>query len=182
MRLLNHKVCALFFVAVLLSGCGYYFPHVYNGPARSIYMPTWKNRTSQLDLDAKIYQSLSRWFQKSKSLQTTKTKDQADLILAGEIVSIDLPSISWDGSAQTTEVKVRLTVRYVLKDLKSNTILWEVPEELWTEPYPTVGGSSVLANREQDALNKIIADLSEHIYIRTLDQLRRKDRKTRAAQ
>ncbi len=181
MRLLNHKVLILLLLlTAFLGGCGYYFPNVYNGPARTIYMPNWKNRTSELDLNAKIYQSLSRWFQKSKSLHMTKDKNEADLILAGEIMYIDLPSISWSGNARTTEVRVKLGVRYILKDRKSGDVLWEVPNELWTENYSTESGSAVIADREREALSKIISDLSERIYLGTLNKLRAKDIKAKA--
>lgn len=159
-------------LAVITGGCGYTFPHVYDGPTRVIYMPNWQNRTSQLGLDAKIYQSLSRWFQKSDSIVLTKKKAEADLTLAGEIVHIDLPSVSWDGNAQTTEVKVVLQVRYVLKDIKSDKIIWEVPREIWTEAYSTVGGSAAMSDNEREALAQILSDMSERIYIGTLDRLR----------
>ena len=64
MRQIRIVVLIVTALAVFSGGCGYYFPHVYEGPARTIYIPNWQNRTSQLGLDAKIYQSLSRWFQK----------------------------------------------------------------------------------------------------------------------
>lgn len=158
--------------AVISGGCGYYFPHVYEGPVKTIYMPNWKNRTSQLGLDAKIYQSLSRWFQKSKSIKLTKDKSEADLILAGEIIDIDLPSVSWDLNARATEVKVKLQVRYVLKDIKSDEILWEVPSELWTEDYSTGRFSLNIADNEKAALAQILKDMSERIYLGTLDRMR----------
>ncbi|MFZ5796961.1 MAG: LPS assembly lipoprotein LptE [Desulfobulbaceae bacterium] len=159
-------------LAVISGGCGYYFPHVYEGPVKTIYMPNWKNRTSQLGLDSKIYQQLSRWFQKSRSIKMTKERSEADLILAGEIIDIDLPSISWDQSARATEVKVRLQVRYVLKDIKTDEILWEVPRELWTEDYSTGRYSVNMADNEQKALAEILKDMSERIYLGTLEKLR----------
>lgn len=175
MRLSKTVLPILMAAALLAGGCGYYFPHIYDGPTRTIYMPNWQNRTSQLGLDAKIYQSLSRWFQKSKSIVLTKNKAEADLILAGEIVNIDLPSVSWDGNARTTEVKVMLHVRYVLKDLKSDEIIWEVPRELWTEAYSSVGGASAMADNEREALAQILEDISERIYLGTLDKLRKEN-------
>jgi len=171
-RLTRPSLLIILTFALVLGGCGYYFPHVYEGPTRVIYMPNWKNRTNQLGLDSKIYQSLSRWFQKSKSIVLTKNKEEADLILAGELVDIDLPSISWDGNAQATEVKVVLQVRYVLKDIKADTIIWEVPGEIWTEEYSAMGGSAVMADNERNALSQILTDMSERIYIGTLDKLR----------
>jgi len=169
------NVCCLvllFSMSLLLGGCGYYFPSVYDGPARTIYMPEWKNKTNKLGIDITLYKTLSGWFQKSQAIILTKNKDKADLILAGEIVSIDLPSISWGGDRVTTDVKIKLGVRYILKDLKTGKVLWEVPNELWTEDYPSQTLSSAAENK---ALTTIIDDLSERIYLGTLNKLRRQN-------
>ncbi len=163
----------IFCLIFLLSGCGYYFPHVYDGPEKSVYMPNWKNRTDKLGIDAVMYQSLSIWFQKSKAIRITKKKETADLILAGEITFIDLPSVAWDGNARTTDVKVRLGLRYVLKNLKNGKILWEVPNDMWTEDYDTLNQS---ADSENEALKQIIDDVSEKIYLGTLDKLRKQNK------
>lgn len=165
------------FGALLTGACGYYFPHIYDGPAKTIYMPNWKNRTSQLGLDSEIYQTLSRWFQKSGAITLTKNREEAEMILAGEIVNIDLPSVSWDANARSSEAKVKLVVRYILKDIQSDEILWEVPSETWTEAYSTTGGSSERTEAEKQALEQIITDLSERIYIGTLSKLRKANMK-----
>lgn len=166
-------VFTVLLLIILVSGCVYYFPHVYDGPTKKVYMQTWKNRTSNLGLDTDIYQSLSRWFQRSKSIILTKDRTDADLILAGEIISIVLPSVAWDASSRATEVKVRLEVRYILKDLKTDAILWEIPRQLWTEEYSTLGGADAMSDNEQAALDQITEDLSEHIYLGTLEKLRK---------
>lgn len=169
-------ICCLL-LGLLTSGCGYYFPHVYDGPTKTIYMPNWQNRTSQLGIDAKIYQELSRWFQKSKAINLTKDRSESDLILAGEVVKIDLPSVSWDTDDRANEAKVVLMVRYILKDIKTDEVLWEVPREIWTEAFSTVGSSGDLTVAEQEALTLIITDVSEKIYLGTLDKLRKSNRK-----
>ncbi|MCF6185871.1 MAG: LPS assembly lipoprotein LptE [Desulfobulbaceae bacterium] len=157
---------------LLLGGCGYYFPSVYDGPTRTIYMPEWKNRTSKLGIDITLYKSLSRWFQQSETIILTKNKAKADLILAGEIYYIDLPSISWGGDTVTTDVKIKVGVRYVLKDLETGKILWEVPNEIWTEDYPA---QTLSTTAENEALTIIIDDLSERIYIGTLNKIRKEN-------
>ena len=149
----------IFCLFFLLGGCGYYFPHIYDGP-------------DKLGIDAVMYQSLSIWFQKSKAIRITKKKETADLILAGEITYIDLPSVAWDGNARATDVKVRLGLRYVLKDLKNNKILWEVPNDMWTEDFNTLNQS---ADSEDEALKQIIDDVSEKIYLGTLDKIRKQN-------
>jgi hypothetical protein len=167
------RLLAVFFLIFLLGGCGYYFPSVYDGPEKTVYMPNWKNRTDKLGIDAVMYQSLSVWFQKSQAIRITKKKDTADLILAGEITFIDLPSVAWNGDARTTDIKVKLGLRYVLKDLKTGDILWEVPNDLWTEDVKTISES---ANTEDEALKVIIDEVSQKIYLGTLDKLRKQNR------
>lgn len=159
---------------LLLGGCaGYYFPNVYDGPEVSIYMPTWGNRTDKLGIDSKIYNSLSSWFLKSDKISLTKEKEGADMILAGEIISIHLPSIGWSGAARTTDVKVELILRYVLKDIKSGKILWEEPNQIWTEDYNTVVQQ---ASSEDEAVEHILDDVSEKIYLGTISRIRKMSR------
>jgi hypothetical protein len=172
--------------ALFLSGCGYYFPHVYNGPARIVYMPTWQNRTNKLELNNKIYQSLARWFQKSEAINLTKDNTKGDLILTGEILSIDLPSVSWDGVSVATSTKVKLFVRYVLKDLKTGAILWEVPRKLYTADFTLNRGNintdpNTFNITEDEALKLIIEDMSEHIYLGILNKIRKQNQQTPAA-
>ena len=152
---------------ILIASCGYRNPNVYNGPSKVIYATEWKNRTSELGLDSKIYRSLTKWFQKSGSLTTVREKNGADLILAGEIVSIELPSLSY-GNNVATEVRVWLKVRYILKDLSNNKVLLEVPSETWTEEYTVTASSSTNSDNESDALDQIIENLSQKIYQRTV--------------
>lgn len=167
-----HGLSSLFLLtALLLSGCGYHNPYVYTGPEKSIYVTHWKNRTNALQLDTKIYQTLTHWFQKSNSLKVTNEKAGADLILAGEIISIQLPSLSYGADNNATEVKIILTVRYILKDLKTDQVLLEVPSETWSEYSRITNSSMVTANNEEKALTTIIENLSEKIYMKALGKI-----------
>jgi outer membrane lipopolysaccharide assembly protein LptE/RlpB len=156
-----------------LASCGYHNPYVYNGPDVSVYITTWKNRTSELRLDSKLYQSLIKWYQKSGgSIRVKKEKEGADFILAGEIVSIDLPSLSYGSSGSAVEVKVRLTVRYILKSIKTGKVLIEMPNQVYSEAYNVTASSAANKDNESKALDQIINDLSEQIYLRTLNELK----------
>jgi len=157
------KNVTIMLVLILVASCGYKNPNVYNGPSKVIYATEWKNRTSELGLDSKIYRSLTKWFQKSGSITTVRDKAGADLILAGEIVS--------DADNVATEVKVRLKVRYILKEIATNKVLLEVPSETWTEEYLVTSSSATRSDNESDALDEIIEDLSQKIYQRTVSTL-----------
>jgi hypothetical protein len=162
----------IFLLPLLLhASCGYHNPYIYSGPERSIYVTHWQNRTNALQLDTKIFQSLTHWFQKSSSIKVTKEKATADLILAGEIISIQLPSLSYAANNTTSQVKVTLTVRYILKDIKTDKILLEVPSETWTEDARVTRSGTATSDNEDQALTTIVDDLSEKIYIKTLSKL-----------
>lgn len=96
--------------------------------------------------------------------------------MAGEIMSIDLPSLSYGSGNDATEVKVLLTVRYVLKDIESGKVLLEVGNEIWTEEYKVGSTASESSDNEKEALDIIIDDLSEKVYIKTLNKLSRENK------
>ena len=154
--------------AVFLSGCGYRNPYVYSGPDKSIYVTTWKNRTSDLQLDAKIYQELLKWFQKSRSLKITKSKEEADFILAGEIISVDIPSLAFDGTNTASDVRLTLKVRYIFKDLATESVLIEMPSQDWQQSYTITADAAVTRDNANEAQDKVIEDLAQSIYQRTL--------------
>lgn len=164
-------VCRLFpliVIACIVAACGYRNPNIYNGPHKNIYITEWKNRTSELGLDSKLYRSMTKWFQKSGSISTVRQKEGADLILAGEIVSLELPSLSYGANNITSEVKVRLRVRYIVKDIATNKIMLEIPDQTWEETYLVSTNSSANMDNESKALDKIIEDLSQKIYQKTI--------------
>jgi hypothetical protein len=140
------------------------------GPDISVYITTWKNKTNELRLDNQIYQSLVKWYQKSDHIKVKKGPEGADLILAGEIVSIDIPSLSYGVNNITTEVKVRLKVSYILKNVKTGKVLVEVTGQSFSESYLINTSSAITIDNEYKSLERIIDDLSEKIYLSTLNE------------
>jgi len=165
------RILPLILIVLLFVSCGYRNPNVYSGPSKTIYMTEWKNRTSELGLNSQIYRSLTRWFQNSSSISTVRNKDGADLILAGEIVSIELPSLAYNSNNVASEVKVRLRVRYIMKEIATNKVILEAPDEMWLEEYLVSNDSSVNSDNETEALETIVDDISKKIYQRTVATL-----------
>jgi hypothetical protein len=171
LKAIKYTLPLLLVVSFFLTSCGYRNPYVYSGPDKNIYITNWKNRTNLLRLNSDITQSLNRWYQKSGSLRVVKDKENADLILGGEILSVDLPSLSYGANSRTKEVKVKLTVRYILMDLKSGKVLFEVPRELRTEEYTVTGDVSTTADNEKEAIDTIVDEMSQKIYLRTITEV-----------
>lgn len=168
-----YKIFPLLFLAIIFSSCGYHNPNVYSGPQKTIYITEWKNRTSELNIDSKIYRALTKWYQKSGSISVSREKSGADLILAGEIVSIDLPSLSYGIANRAREVRVKLRVRYILKEISTKKVMLEVPDEIWTEEYLVSLNSAETSDNEEEALDTILEDLSQKIYRKTVSGITR---------
>lgn len=158
-------------VAVFIAGCGYRNPYVYSGEEKSIYVTTWKNRTSNLELDAQIYQELLTWFQKSRALKITKEKEGADFILAGEIVSIDIPSLAYDAANDASDVKLKLKVRYIFKDLVNDRVLFEKPMVERRQSYRVTGDAAETRDNYDAALDILVEEPCQDIYQKTLVEL-----------
>ena len=168
------RILPLFLVLTFgISSCGYRNPYIYTGPSKTIYITKWKNRTSELQLNNAIYKSLLEWYQKAGSFKITRKKEGADFILAGEIHEIKLPSLTFNADNDASKVKVELTVRYILKDLTQDKVLFEQSKTTLTEDYDVSTSSAVTADNEQEALDEIIDTMSETIYLKTLKKLMR---------
>ncbi len=171
MKAISRTILLLIALAVGISSCGYRNPYVYTGPTKTIYITNWKNNTSKLQLNTEIYRSLLKWYQKSGSFKVTKKKSGADYILAGEIVSINLPSLTYNSANDSSTVEVKMTVRYILKDLVQNKVLFEQKKTTMSEDYTQSSDSAISADNEQDALEEIIDNMSETIYLMTLKKI-----------
>lgn len=171
MKLLTRGFFLCVVVAVFLAGCGYRNPYVYSGPDRSIYVTTWKNRTSDLQLNAQIYQELLKWYQKSRSLRITNSKEGADFILAGEIISVDIPSLAFDATNTASEARLTLKVRYIFKDLNTDKVMIEQPTEIWRETYSITSNAAETRDNANQAQANIIEDMSQKIYQRSLVEI-----------
>lgn len=171
----------LFLIVILLAGtvftpgCGYRNPYVMPeqdslSPVK-LYFEIWPNRTNELGLESKIYRTLRSWFKKSKIIHTTTDKNEADLLLEGEIVSINLPGLSYGTFDRAVEVKAILKVRYALKQNRDGKTLWEVPAQVFEEAVVLGNEPSTTRGNKKKALALISDDLAEAVYLKTHDTL-----------
>jgi len=165
------RITVILLLLLLPASCGYHNPYVYRGPDKSVYIATWKNRTNQLQIGIQIYQSLVTWYEKSRSITVTKQEGNADLILTGEILSINIPSLAYGANNAAVQVKIYIDVRYLLKDAKTGKVLMEVPRQSLSESYYITSDISSTNDNEKKAINLMIDDLSERIYLNTISQL-----------
>ena len=161
----------LLLLSLTLSSCGYRNPYVkkttQSSPAKTILLTTWQNRTNELGLESVYFRLFNAWFKNSSRINVVFDEEQADLKLNGEISAIDLPGLFYGPSEEALEIKLKLTVRFTLRDNRSNSILWQEKHYIFYEPFIIDPSGEKAEFNKQRALLRIGDELAELIYLRT---------------
>ena len=164
------------FITVFLVGCGYKNPYVSSKvsdtPWKTLHITTWENRTNELGLESIYFRLFNAWFKNSSKIRVIQDREQADLCLNGEIVAIDLPGLFYDKFDEALEIKIKLTVRFDLRDNKNDHILWRERNFVIYEPFVIDPDPGKTRNSRRKALLKIGDEIAELIYLRTHEIVR----------
>jgi len=161
----------LLFLSLAISSCGYSNPYVRKTtpviPTKTILITTWQNRTNELGLESIYFRLFNAWFKNSRRIKVVFDEDQADLKLTGEISAIDLPGLFYGPSEEALEIKLKLTVRFTLRDNRNNSILWQEKQYIFYEPFIIDPSGEKAEFNKQRALLRIGDEIAELIYLRT---------------
>jgi len=164
---------ALLYLAFAGSSCGYSNPYVNKGlqepSSKTLLITTWQNRTNELGLESIYFRLFNTWFKKSSKISVVFEEDKADLKLTGEISAIDLPGLFYDSFDEALEIKIKLTVRFTLRNNSNNSILWQEKAYTIYEPFIIDPSGERTRYNKQKALLRIGDEIGEFIYLRTHD-------------
>ena len=169
------SIILVFFVLLLLAfactSCGYSNPYARNEsqdiPPKTLLITTWQNRTNELGLESIYFRLFNAWFKNSSRISVVFKEDEADLKLTGEISAIDLPGLFYNSFDQALEIKVKLAVRFTLRDNRNNSILWQEKKFTVYEPFIIDPSGERTRYNKQKALLRIGDEIAEIIYLRT---------------
>ncbi|HIJ78719.1 MAG: LPS assembly lipoprotein LptE [Desulfobulbaceae bacterium] len=178
MRITNpiFKLClGLYFIT--MAACGYHNPNMRSaeeqGPAVTIYVPLWNNPTNETRLATDIHNTLQDWLLQSKRIKIAATADSADYIMTGKINSIRYPGRSYDQDDTAQGLKAILSVEYTVTDSKNGKIAWQAKNFALEENYALAGSSAETDTNKKKALEILVNNLGEHIYIKLARALSR---------
>jgi len=164
------KYWILLLLLMAMTGCGYTNPNRMPteeaGPPIRLHVPLWANPTSEARLATELHNALQDWLMQSKRLSLVADAKGADYILKGKILSLRYPGRSYTRDDSVQALKAILTVQYTIVDAKSGRIIWEAKNFSLEETYSYVGSSAQTEANKKIALDTLINDLAENIYIR----------------
>ena len=159
---------------IIISGCGYYNPYNVDKSGDitfSVFAPIWKNQTNELGYETVINQSLQDWLSESHQIKLTSNRDDAQYILEGTIVAMDIPGLSYGLFDQATELRAEMIVEYLLREKDSGRIILKQKNLARRQAF-RVGKDALYHLTNKEAALDIMADeLGEDIYMHILNTL-----------
>lgn len=166
--------------AVAVSGCGYTTRSLIADKYHTVYITPFKNaidithettannyRLYRPLLETDITTAVVRKFLIDGNLKPVDNKEDADLVLEGNLTAFRKDPLTYTGDDDVNEYRVSVTVRLKMTDTASNAVSWEEPSFTGTATYFLSGAQ---ASSESEAINTAISDLSRRIVERTVDQ------------
>jgi hypothetical protein len=164
-------IFCLLIISFFLTGCGYHNPYIEKEDtqkiSKNLHITTWDNRTNELGLESVYFRILNAWFKNSSRINVTSIADQADLKLTGEIASIELPGLFYDDLDEAVEIKIKLAVRFTLRDSISGNVLWQERDYILYEPFIIDPVAEITKQNKKRALLRMGDEIAELIYLRT---------------
>ena len=147
------------FASLLLAGCANYRlgttlpPHL-----KTIYVPTFENRTIEPNIEQKITTAVRRQFQHDGQLKIVSSEDEADIVLKATLTSYDVDSLLRDKNNPNATRRYRATIACRIDARERETGKAIVEQTVTGDTTFPAAGDTVTARR--NALNDVARSLS----------------------
>jgi hypothetical protein len=152
-----------------LMGCGYHplGAEPVGGTTRTLAVPLFTNRSTEVGLEAIMANALIRTFTQTRAVKVTPYEDRADLVLDGKVQSVDNISVAYSSVTQSTVRRVIVRVELTLRQRDNGKVLWKDTQILESdyvvdpsyqagEVTRAEGLRRAAANMAQRVLNKVL--------------------------
>lgn len=164
-------ITAVFAFCILcasLSGCGYHCAErIESLPSwiKTVYVAPFANRGSELLIGVWITEELRHEFLRGRGLKLVP-KDEADVILEGEIVSTSTSGLSYIRYDQAVERRITADCSVNLVHREGGKVIWQTSNIMREESF--LVGKDIMQTEglKDEALQKISRDVAEIIYHR----------------
>jgi outer membrane lipopolysaccharide assembly protein LptE/RlpB len=164
----------LFTIHFLLftSACGYQFrvegkgpviggkadASASKGPPPKLVVPNFENKTFEPNLEIKFTNYTRQEFASGGGVEIVNSQQAADLLLRGQIISVVLPSVSFN-QVTTFESRVTVTVRATVEDMRTKQPVWTDTATASSEFFITqdVQFNRVLQSRALEQAGRYVA-------------------------
>lgn len=147
----------------LLPGCaGYRLGSMLPDDIKSVYIPTFVNKTKEPLVEVETTQKALEEFQRDGSLEVAASAESADAVLEATVVYYGLDPLSYrrDKRTATREYRLNLVASIVMKRTSDGSVVVENPRVFGESTFELVGD---LTSAKIQALPKAAEDLAHKI-------------------
>ncbi len=112
----------------------------------TLAVPLFKNRSTEINLEALFANTLTEALSQSRAWRLTTREAEADLVLEGEVTSVEYSSVAFFDIDRSIVRQVTVRVDLALKRRSSGKILWKDREVLISD-YPIEQGNYLIGEQ-----------------------------------
>lgn len=158
----------LILTSLVLTNCGYRFSpggEWIDKSLQTVFVDNIANTTSEPFIEIYLRNGLEDQFRKSSRFRLTASKDTADLIMQGTILSLNIPPVAYDRYDKATEGRAVMTVNLLFEQRAAGKKLWAVTNFSGNETYRIdQANPSATSVSKSTALQKLSNDMAEKAY------------------
>jgi hypothetical protein len=171
-------VAALLAAGVAVNGCGYslagrgsFLPV----DIKTIGIPNFVNRTTVFNLETQLTQKVRSEFIGRGTYQILPDASSVDALLTGEVSNVSLIPQSFTNTALASRYVLTMTARIELRDMRTNTVLWENPALISRQDYDAPAAANGIADpaqflgQDQNALDRMSTEFARTIVSAILE-------------
>ncbi len=157
------RLAALMVLFVSLTGCAsYQLGSMLPDDIKTVYVPTFINKTSEPMIEIEATQAAIRELQKDGSLNVVSTPEQADTILSVTLLDYRLTPLKYEQNFNTTvdQYRLTLTAQVVLTRRATDKVVAQNPRIQGETDFPITGD---FTSSKKRGLPKVSEDLAHNI-------------------
>ena len=158
---------------MFLSACGYALvghSNFLDPGIRAIQVPAFVNRTTRVELEQRVTQSVADEFVSRGRLKLVSAPSDADVILKGSIDSFGIFPVAFNAQGRATQYQISITANIELLDHRNeDKVLWKNDQYRFTENYQVNLDSTDAFDQETRAIQDIAVRFAETLVTNLLE-------------
>lgn len=154
------------------SGCGYTLVghgNVLDSSIKTIAVPTLVNRTTRVEIEQRLTQSVAEEFVSRGRLRLVSNPKQADIILRGSIDTFILTPVGFE-QGRATQYQISITANIELLDHRNeDKVLWKNDQYRFVENYQVSPDNTDAFDQESRAIREIAVRFAQSLVANLLE-------------
>jgi outer membrane lipopolysaccharide assembly protein LptE/RlpB len=155
-------------------GCGYHLIGATSSlPARlqKLYVAPLVNQTSRAEVGQRLTEQISQEWVRRGRFQLVSNSDQADAVLSGTVVSVNVNPVQFDQVGRATEYQLTVVADIQLVDRTGPkpVVLWHDKSFSLSQPYPVDVNATNYFDQEIAALDQLATNFARNLVVTILE-------------